>query len=582
MRILLLHSNDEALAADWLNEPWDMVFDLGRAGWVACERWTADFGCSVQPIDGLKDRGRENQKVRELLCAGRGRLVDRDGIDWWELTALLVHDQLERLVLLQKFAEEVAGGADVFITRDGFEARALRLMLGDRLRVLRPESGNQPNRLTHYRQKIKHLSGGQILDVLGDKYDGAYRFRRHFNRRPLQHKGPLVLLPTAYVNVSLLGTAYARLLPEMAFLMVSTRRSGRLRHAPANVEQEWLASYAGEVDMKQQRQLLRQWEAMQPAISEVKELAILRELGVMRDFPRRLAEGLAVRDAWNAVFEREPVNSVLCGDDSNPYTHIPLLLARKRCLPTIVCHHGAFDGRYVFKTNHADVIFAKGRMEYDYLVNVCGIDPAEVEIGAPGVPETVQASPDKARESIVFFSEPYELASGRTKEIYRDVLPQLVDLAQSCGKKCVVKLHPAESERERKTLAAEVLGAQQLAQLEWQTGRLSAKLLESAWFGVAVLSSVALDCVVHGVPCFLCEWLDLWPYGYVSQYRKFGVGIGLSAPEEIGRIPEILSTWQLDSKVIDDCWQEISRERLQRLLTQGRQVSAADGVHAAS
>ena len=583
MRILLLHSEDEPLAGPWLNQPWDIVFDLGRAGWVACERWTRAFGCPVRPMDGLKEGHREIQKVRELLHAGRGRLIDDEGIDWWELTALLVHEQLERLVLLQKFAEHVAGGADVFISRDGFEARALRLMLGGRLQVINRKTGIQRKGPTHYARRIKHLSVSQIFDVLGDKYDGAYGLRRHLHRPPGRRKKPVVLLPTAYVNVSLLGTAYARILPDTEFLMVSTRRSGRLRQTPANVQQEWLASYADQHSGQERRDMLARWDAMQSDIGEVKELAILRTLGLMQDFARRIAEGLAIRDAWKNVFNLEPVEAVLCGDDSNPYTHVPLLLARKRRLPAIACHHGAFDGRYLFKTNHADVILAKGRMEYDYLVNVCGVDAGEVEICAPGVPERGQArSVEKRRESIVFFSEPYEIAQGRTREIYLDVLPQLIELARCCGKKLVVKLHPAESASGRKSLAARVLTPEQMAHIEWRTGPLNSELLENAWFGVAVLSSVALDCVVHGVPCFLCEWLDLWPYGYVSQFRKFGVGIGLSAPEEIGKIPEMVDAWQLDRKVIDDCWQTISSERLQQLLTGGKHSQPAYGVHAAS
>ncbi len=648
MRILLLHREDDPLAGPWTGQAWDVVFDLGRGGWAAYERWAQEFRCPVQPIDGLKKGNSEIHRVRELLQAGRGRLVDREGIDWWELTALLIHEQLERLVLLQKFSEGISGGAEVFITRDSFEARALRLMLGDRLRVMDHKAASANKGLTHYGQRIKRLSSAQILDVLGDKYDGSYRLRRYWHLRPIRRKSPVVLLPSAYVNVSLLGAAYARLLPETAFLLVSTRRSGRLRNVPANVEQEWLASYAGESSAEERRALLARWKEIQKEIGQLTELAILRQLGVMDDFDRRFVEGLDVRDAWRQVFDREPVQAVMCGDDTNPYTHIPLLLARRRGLPTVACHHGAFDGRYLFKTNYADVILAKGRMEWDYLVNVCGANPTEVEIGAPGVmgenggslavplglashsgtdsalksrarvpaphaaklahsrvagvssarvnesiPKEVPACTEEPRsraeqvsaragEAIVFFSEPYEVALGRTEEIYRDVLPKLVELAARCGKKVVVKLHPAESLHDRKSLTEKVLGRHEMAGIEWRTGSLSADLLQSAWFGIAVLSSVVLDCAVHGVPCFLCEWLDLWPYGYVAQYRKFGVGIGLSAPGEIVKIPDILAGWRPGQNLIADCWQVISQRRLQELLTERRLAPVTQSCDAAS
>jgi hypothetical protein len=581
MRILLFHREDQPLAGPWIGQSWDVVFDLGRGGWAAYERWAQAFRCPVQPIDGLNRDNSRTRRVRELLEWGRGHLVDREGIDWWEMTALLIHQQLETLVLLNKFAENVAPGAEVFITRNGFEARALRLLLGDRLQVMGQKAAPTRKNATHYVQRIKRLSGTQILDVLGDKYDGAYRVRRYWHRRPIRQEKPVVLLPSAYVNVSLLGTGYARLAPEIAFLLVSTRRSGRLRDAPPNVEQEWLASYAGESSAEERLEILAQWNAMQQEIGQVLELALLRRLGLMDDFPRRFAEGLAVRDAWRQVFEQEPIQAVLCGDDSNPYTHIPLLLARKRGLPAIVCHHGAFDGRYHFKTNHAEVILAKGKMEWDYLVNVCGVDRAEVEIGAP---ETGRAPSlhERIGDSIVFFSEPYEVALGRTEEIYRDLLPGLAELAAGCGKKLVVKLHPSESPHDRKSLAAKLLGREEMKRIEWLTGSLNAALLQKAWFGIAVLSSVVLDCVVHGVPCFVCDWLDLWPYGYVAQYRKFGVGIGLSAPEEIAKIPDLLARQQPRQNVTADCWQLISRERLEDLLTGRKPAPAAYGCDAAS
>jgi hypothetical protein len=367
---------------------------------------------------------------------------------------------------------------------------------------------------------------------------------------------------------------YARLLPENDFLLVCTRRSGRLHELPGNVEQVWLAAYAGETDERERRDMLDRWAKIRKEIVVAPELAMLAQLGFMDDFPRRFGDGLAIRNAWRRVLEREPVEAVLCGDDTNPYTHIPLLLARKRGLPTIACHHGGLDGRYLFKTSHADVILAKGRMERDYLVGTCGLSPSAVEIGAPARQMDMGEAPAQKRECIVFFSEPHEMAAGRTEEIYRDVLPGLAALASRSGKKLVVKLHPSENLRDREKLTEKVLVPKKMGAIEWITGRLQAELLQRAWFGVTAQSSAAMDCLVHGVPCFLCEWLDLWPYGYVAQYRKFGVGIGLSAPEEIARIPEMLAGWRRDPKIEKDCWQVMTPLRFKELL-QGRTTASA-------
>ena len=91
---------------------------------------------------------------------------------------------------------------------------------------------------------------------------------------------------------------------------------------------------------------------------------------------------------------------------------------------------------------------------------------------------------------------------------------------------------------------------------------------------MTVQSSAAMDCVVHGVPCFFCEWLDLWPYGYVTQFRKFGVGIGLSAPDEIAKIPEMMAAARPDRRIAEDCWQVMTPQRFKELL-QGRTTASA-------
>lgn len=572
MQVLVLHPDDNALAGSWMDAHWDAVFDLARSGWAACGRWGDAFGCPVSPIDALRGTG-QIRRVRELLQFGTGRLVDREGLDWWELTAILVHQQLESLVLLRKFVDDLPPEAEVSITRDGFEARALRYWLGKRLRVISSPVAPPGKGLRHYADRLRRLPGAQVLEILGDKYDTGYRLRRHWHRQAPRSSRPMVLLPSAYVNVSLMGIGYARLLPDSGFLLVSTRRSGRLRELPKNVRQTWLASYAsGAGSDEEHRDILERWEQLKEEIEAVPELAMLARLGFMNDFPRRFADGLAIRAAWWRVLETEPVRAVLCGDDSNPYTHIPLLLAARLGLPTIVCHHGGLDGRYLIKTNHADVILAKGRMEQDYLVHTCGMNPGTVEIGAPNAPAYRGNSGPETGERIVFFSEPYEMSAGRTEEIYRDILPGLVDLAGQTGRTLAIKLHPSENLGDRQEMAQRVLKREQMEALAWVTGHLQPEFLQTVWFGVTVLSSVALDCVVQGVPCFFCDWLDLWPYGYVAQYRRFGVGMGLRSPSDIAKIPELLAGSRPSRKVAEDCWQALTPERFEEILA-GRRAA---------
>ncbi|MFY9558885.1 MAG: hypothetical protein WAQ52_01505 [Terriglobales bacterium] len=525
----------------------------------------------MRPIDELRDGYNEIRRVRELLQLGLGRLVDREGLDWWELTALLVHHQLETLVLLRKLANDLPPHGEAWITRDGFEADALRLSLAGRLHVLPSPGAPLRKGLRHYLNRLWRLPSAQVVQTLGDKYDAGYRVRQHWHRRGRRSHQPVVLLPSSYINMSLTGAAYARLVPDTRFLLVSTRHSGRLREVPDNVRQAWLAAYAGDSSADECRDIRARWAWLKAEMESEPELAGLARLRLMDDFPRRFTDGLAIRNAWLRVLNTEPVEAVLCSDDFNPHTHIPLLLGHKRGLPTITCHHGALDGRYLIKTVHADVILAKGRMEYDYLVHTCGLDPSVVEVGAPGTPEYLGKTRGEEGDWIVFFSEPYEMTAGRTDEIYRDVVPGLVDLAKRTGKRLVVKLHPSENLPDRQSLTREVLTREQMGTIHWVTGRFGPDLLRRTWFGLTVQSSVAMECVVHGVPCFFCDWLDLWPYGYLAQYRKFGVGVGLRSPEKIASIPKILATYHLDRRIVADCWEAMTPQRFQDLLAGRRE-----------
>ena len=566
MRILLLHAEDSALTGPWAGQKWDAVIDLARAGWAAYERWSRALGCSVRPLDAVRDGIAEIERVRALLQCGLGRLTDRDGLDWWELAAIMVHHRLEDLVLLRKLARSLPDDAEVWVTRAGFEAEVLRDVLGARLHVSAP-SAPRPGGLGHYVNRLRQLPSAQVIQILGDKFDPGYRVRRRWHKRSQGGHNRVVLAPTSYVNMSRTVAGFATVLPSREFLLVATRSSGRLQTAPGNLRQEWLASYAGGDGREELPRILERWEILKKDLREVPEWSAMERFGLMDDFPRRFAEGLAIRDAWLRVFDRERVAAVLCCDDSNPHTHIPLLLAARRELPTVACHHGALDGRYLIKSRHADVVLAKGRMEQDYLVNFCGLAASNVQIGAPAGHTSPEGARGPEGDCIVFFSEPYEMSAGRTVEFYRDALPRLADLAARTGKKMAMKLHPSENLRDRQALVARLLDDRQRAAVQWLSGPLDQALLKRVWFGVTVQSSVAVECAVHGVPCFLCEWLDLWPYGYVTQFRKFGVGIGLRAPEEITSIPETLARWNPSRRVAEDCCQQITPQHLDDILS---------------
>jgi hypothetical protein len=572
MKILLIHPEDDPENGAWASLPWDRLVDLGLGGMNSYQRWTRRFSCPVTTLSSLRNGFDDFRRVRDVLGLGCGRLVDEQGLDWWEIMSILLTEEVETFILLQRLAQTVGSQDEVHISRPGLHASLLQCLLPTPVKVFPLRRGAQKRGLGHYIRLSHKLSAPQVIDVFWDKYDSGYQFRGHLTRKRPCSARPVVLLPTAYVNVSRTGIAYAKTFPDEDFLLVATRRSGWIQNLSRNVAAAWLSSYASVRDRSvEYADIESRWRSFLREFGEVEEFEILNRLGYLNGFPRRFRHGLEVRDAWRNVLDYEPVQAVLCADDSNPYTRIPLLLARERGLPNIACHHGALDGRYLFKRSYADVIWVQGKMEEDYLVRRCAVPPEKVEIGAPALSASWSGAEPSNRQDfrpyLVFFSELCEVFGGRGEEFYADVLPPLADLALATGRELVVKLHPAESEEERTRVLGRILSKEQRCVTRVLSGPLSEHLLMKAWFGITILSTVAVECAVRGIPCFLCKWLEFSAHGYVEQFIRFGVGIGLEGPNEIKRIPEYLREHASKANAVENCWQSVAPGRLRELLT---------------
>ncbi|HUO13953.1 MAG TPA: hypothetical protein VMX38_03115 [Verrucomicrobiae bacterium] len=304
-----------------------------------------------------------------------------------------------------------------------------------------------------------------------------------------------------------------------------------------------MAGYAGSPPPKSElAAVLDSWSELKADLCSCQEVRLLGEAGRLDLFPGWIQEGLFAREAWRAVLDREPVSGVLCGDDSNMITRAPVILAANRGIPTADFHHGAFDGRYLLKDLISATYLAKNEMEREYLVRVCGLSEERCTIAAPSSFRR-DDSPGSGRNdgsTIVFFSEPYELAAMRSEEVYREVLPPLGRLAAEKGKSLTIKLHPFESRSERTRVVHDVLESYDSRNVRVLDGPLTAELLKEAWFGITVESTSVLDCAQNGVCCFLCAWLSHSPYQYIQQYARFGVGAMLQGRAQIASIPELL------------------------------------------
>jgi len=297
-------------------------------------------------------------------------------------------------------------------------------------------------------------------------------------------------------------------------------------------------------------------------------------MGLLGRFPALLRWGLALRDAWSQVFESENVTACFCADDSNPPSSIPLIMARKRGLPVLACHHGALDYQMAFKTNHADVYLAKSEMERDYLRRICRLAPEKIVVAPPPVSSKPPHVLRRSARWLVFFTEPYASSGWRSDEVYRDLLPRLCTLAQTCGLKLVFKLHPFESiKRHRKMLRR--LVPQYERQIEVVAGPPSDQLWGDTRFALTVQSSTAVECRALGIPVFLCAWLrDSWA-GYLQQYARFSVGHVLESPDQISEIPELLANQNNKSIPQGAAQKAIELEDLQDLFSGNYSLAVA-------
>jgi hypothetical protein len=554
------------------------VIDLGRAPRSFYDERSAVLGCPVFSIFDVAVEVEDLRVLRQLLEPGMGRIVDRFGIDWWDVISLILQPELQDVRLALRLAEKLGGCRTLVASRQSLTAEVLRHQLGIPLHVLRRRLRTQlvPNFLRRGATAARNLSFEQLLQVVYDKYDPHYFWRRKFagsapqGSEPKSDSQPVVLLPSAYSNVTKTVLGYAGILPEQRFLLVLARESGAVSPVPANVRMVRLASFAAKkYDRHKLQQLEVCWKQMEQSLQELPAFKLSVQVGILKQGPRWLRWGLAVRDAWLRVFETCPLVGCLSGDDSNPYTRIPLLLAEQRGIPAVACHHGALDCRMIFKRQRFSNYLAKGEMEWDYLERICGVSANRIRIGAAATPwRENRFVRNEGAPWITFFTEAQEADFWRVETIYREVLPRLCAVARGSGKTVVLKLHPFESARQRWRLVKRILSEDDRKIVSVTDAPLSQEILQNTWCAVTVESTVAFECASVGIPAFLCGWLRHAYAGYAHQYVRFGVGQMLESPDELLRIPDILRTFVADADVARRLLQPISPDVLLELLCQ--------------
>jgi hypothetical protein len=367
--------------------------------------------------------------------------------------------------------------------------------------------------------------------------------------------------------------AYAMQLRDRRFLLATTRRNGESRNLPANVDTVPLSAYAerSAETNAETVELIKAWSALKTELDQSEELRLGFRAGLWDCFTAHLEIGLRLRDAWHVLMSTEPVTGVLCGDDLNFHTRLPLILAKNLGLRAAYCSHGALDGGLLFKKSYADVHLVKGEMERNYVLEVSDVAAERIEIAAPAEDDACinevgrPHSEEFPAGEIVLFSQPYEVGGGRAAEIYREILSRLVKIARELDRQIIVKLHPFESAKSRMRLLRSVLSEQELERVEVSRAPAS-EILPRALCGIGLDSSVAVECAQREIPYFMCAWLDFNGFGYMRQFARFGVGTMLAAPDQILSIPQLLLEFTPDRSKIQRLWKSTSDLRLDQLL----------------
>ncbi len=543
MKVLLLHPED-AFAEGHATQHWDLVVDLGRAPTGIYEGWSRQTGCPVISIYDYAEETEDLYCLRELLQLGNGRVIDQWGIDWWDVFSLEIASNVQRAILVHRLAKELPKSCDLYFSHADPVSAALQRLLSAKLIYFGGGLQSMRRRLRRYYQAFSRLGKAEFFQLLEDKFDLDHSIRRRFAVRRKRKRQPVVLLPSAYTNVSRTALSYAALLPEQQFTLVVARRNGYQATLPPNVLVESLTSYFGATDKRELASLLKSWDSLTARlVSSVPEFKTAELEGNLGSAGAPFRWGIALRDAWLHFYASEHVTACLSADDSNPNTRLPLILAQKLRIPTLACHHGALDFRMAIKANHADIYLAKSEMELDYLRRICHVASEKIALAAPASskPLPLQREARRSAPWLVFFTEPYQSYGWRSDKVYHDLLPRLCSLAQSCGLRVIFKLHPFESIKSHRRMLRRLIPGHE-RQIEVLAGPPSDHLWNNTRLALTVQSSTALECAALGIPVFLCAWLRDPYSGYVQQYARFHEAHILESSEEIAKIPALLES----------------------------------------
>src|SRR5215469_13674220 len=117
MRILLVDPEDSLRRGPWSRQRWDLLVDLGRSSAFSAEAWMDQYGCPILRLDSYRGGVADVRRVRDIFSEGRNHLIDWEGIDWWDLTSLLLVPVTLEALALRRIVPEISATAELWATR---------------------------------------------------------------------------------------------------------------------------------------------------------------------------------------------------------------------------------------------------------------------------------------------------------------------------------------------------------------------------------------------------------------------------------------------------------------------------------
>ena len=122
-KVLLLHPDDPIPARR--DHAWDFIVDLGRAPVATYQEWSQKANCKVSSVFDFADGTDDLHRTRQIVEHGMGKVVDRLGIDWWDVLVQSVVPELQQLICLARLGASIESETDIYCTRPHLDRKSV-------------------------------------------------------------------------------------------------------------------------------------------------------------------------------------------------------------------------------------------------------------------------------------------------------------------------------------------------------------------------------------------------------------------------------------------------------------------------